>query len=232
VSNKSVENLEIVLAYITNVNGITFNDINHDDIILNVGYSGWSFGKLSFYYYGIEDQGAPNASVETTGLRFSGATGMFLYTAEFASQQDYADSTVDIDADYSLIEAGIKFGAFTVKLGVETLGTGVFDGFETPLATKHAFNGWADIFLNTPPAGIVDTYVSAGGAVAGFNLLAFYHDYVPDASGNDYGTELNFLVTRKFSANYSGGIKYASYDADSFGVDTDKMWFFLQASFN
>src|SRR5690606_7969837 len=108
ISNKSVENLEIALAYITNVNGILFDNTNHNDIILNVGYSGWRFGKLSVYYYGIENQSTPNASVETTGMRFSGATGMFLYTAEFATQQDYADSTLDIDADYALIEVGVK----------------------------------------------------------------------------------------------------------------------------
>lgn len=232
ISDKSVEDLEVTLGYITNVNGILANDIDNEDILFNAGYSGLTLGKLSVYYYGIENQDAPNASVATTGVRLSGSHSLFLYSFEFANQTDYADSSANIDADYTLVELGAKFDSFTLKAGLEVLGEGGDDGFETPLATKHAFNGWADIFLDTPAAGLEDTYVSVGANPGGFSVLAVYHDFAPDAGGQDYGSEIDVLVSRKFSANYTAGVKFASYDADAFSVDTDKAWFFIQALFN
>jgi hypothetical protein len=33
--------------------------------------------------------------------------------------------------------------------------------FQAPLGTKHAFQGWADEFLNTPTDGIEDAYLDA-----------------------------------------------------------------------
>jgi hypothetical protein len=230
-TNKSVEMLEITAGMITRVNDIVFNDINHEDLIFNIGYGGSGFGKLSFYYYGIENQSAPDTSVETTGLRFSGSASRFLYTLEFANQQDYADSVLDIDADYSLIEFGVKVDPLTIKLGNELLGTGGADGFETPLATKHAFNGWADIFLNTPPAGLQDTYLSVSGKAGPVALAGIFHNFTPDTGGEDYGTELDLLAEWQITGNYSGGLKYAGYSADSFSVDTDKLWLYFQAVF-
>lgn len=232
ISDKSVEDFEVTLGYVTNVNGILANDIDNEDILFNAGYSGLALGKLSVYYYGIENHDAQNASVATTGVRLDGSYGLFLYSFEFANQTDYAGSTVSIDADYTLVELGAKFDSFTLKAGLEVLGEGGDDGFETPLATKHAFNGWADIFPDTPATGLEDSYVSIGTSTNGFNVLAVYHDFAPDAGGRDYGAEIDLLVSRKFSANYTAGVKFAGYDADAFSVDTDKAWFFLQASFN
>ncbi|HEX7027077.1 MAG TPA: alginate export family protein, partial [Gammaproteobacteria bacterium] len=232
LSDKSVENFEVTLAHITNVNGILGEDTNSDHVLFNAGYTGLALGKLSVYYYGLENQNAPNASTETSGVRLSGGTGIFLYSFEFANQADHADSTADIDADYTLVEIGAKFDNLTVKAGAEVLGAGGEDGFETPLATKHAFNGWADIFVDTPAAGLEDTYVSIGGNAGGYQLQAVHHTFTPDTGGPDYGTEVDLLISKKFSSNYTAGIKLARYDADSFAVDTDKAWLFLQASFN
>ncbi|RRQ21301.1 hypothetical protein [Thiohalobacter thiocyanaticus] len=126
---------------------------------------------------------------------------------------------------------GATAGGITGKVGYEVLGGDNFSGFETPLATKHAFNGWADVFLNTPAAGLQDTYVQVGGMLMGTKLLAVYHDYQADQGGADYGTELNLLAARSFGKHYSAGIKYADYDADGFAVDTEKFWVWGQISF-
>ena len=56
--------------------------------------------------------------------------------------------------------------------GYELLGSD--DGkvaFNTPLATKHKFNGWADKFLGTPKEGLEDVYLTAKGKVSGVNGL-------------------------------------------------------------
>ena len=49
------------------------------------------------------------------------------------------------------VELAPALGALEFKLGYEELGSnaGLY-GLQTPLATLHAFNGWADKFLVTP----------------------------------------------------------------------------------
>src|SRR3546814_3361296 len=51
------------------------------------------------------------------------------------------------------------------------LGNGVV-AFQTPLATLHAFNGWADRFLSTPGNGLEDIYVGVGGKHGQWNWQA------------------------------------------------------------
>src|SRR3546814_3293516 len=70
------------------------------------------------------------------------------------------------------------------------LGNGVV-AFQTPLATLHAFNGWADRFLSTPGNGLEDIYVGVGGKHGQWNWQALWHDFSADRGGADYGTELD-----------------------------------------
>ena len=53
------------------------------------------------------------------------------------------------------LQLGYNLGAVTVKVQQEVLEA----GFNTPLATLHAFNGWADRFLTTPVKGLADTNI-------------------------------------------------------------------------
>ena len=81
-----------------------------------------------------------------------GGKNKLIYTAEFATQETTDGAN---EADYSLIELGYGFDGYSIIAGLETLGSddGAY-GFQTPLATKHAFNGWADKFLKTPNDGL------------------------------------------------------------------------------
>ena len=54
-------------------------------------------------------------------------------------------------------------------------------GFRTPLATLHAFNGWADLFLDTPPDGLSDIYVRGGLDIAKWVIDARFHSFRSDA---------------------------------------------------
>lgn len=237
--NTGIENLKLSYGYMTGVQRIfgdaspvgEFNMSNH---ILNAAYSFEPF-KLTGYTYLLEFDNPAQAAMsqQTVGLAFSGKRGGFSYALEFATQSDYADGAPVIDADYSLLELGYKLGAVTLKAGQETLGGDGVYGFSTPLATLHAFNGWADLFLATPATGLVDFYLDAGASVGGFGLKAVYHDFSSDTGGIDYGTEIDVLLSRKFSANYSGGLKFASFSSDSAPVyvDTDKLWLYLEANF-
>jgi hypothetical protein len=237
--NTGIEHLKLTYGYMTGVQRIfgdaspmgEFNMSNH---ILNAAY-GFNPFKLTGYAYLLEFDNPAQAglSQQTVGLVFSGKHGGLSYALEFAAQSEYADGAPVIDAEYARLEVGYTVGAATLKLGQETLGGDGVYAFATPLATLHAFNGWADLFLTTPVTGLVDAYVDAGVSVGGFGLKAVYHDFSSDTGGIDYGTELDVLLSRKFSANYSGGLKFASFSADSASVyvDTDKLWLYLEANF-
>ena len=154
-----------------------------------------------------------------------------LYAAEYADQSDYEDAPSTVDASYTFGELGIGIKKLTVKVGYELLGGDGNYAFQTPLATGHAFNGWADKFLTTPDTGLEDLYVSAGMNVAGIKLLAVYHDFGADEGGGSYGSELDLLVSRKVKDIFTFAVKYATYDADSFATDTDKVWALAQLEF-
>ena len=86
-------------------------------------------------------------------------SGKFNWLAEYARQSDTGDNPTSYDADYVHLNAAYAAGnGMSVGLGYEVLGadSGAGVGFATPLATLHAFNGWADQFLGTPAAGLED----------------------------------------------------------------------------
>jgi hypothetical protein len=93
---------------------------------------------------------------------------------------------------------------------------------QTPMATLHKFNGWADLFLTTPANGLTDMYVGASYKfdrvkfVKGLNAAVTWHDYNSDARSLHYGSEWNASI------GYSVGpaailFKFADYDAKRFG---------------
>ncbi|MBL4595907.1 MAG: hypothetical protein JKX99_04950, partial [Robiginitomaculum sp.] len=108
--------------------------------------------------------------------------------------------------------------------------------FQTPFATLHKFNGWADIFLNTPAGGLEDIYgslsykVQGDGPVSGLKFDAVYHDFSADTGGS-YGSEINLQISKNFMKHYSFEIKFADYQADGFATDTQKIWITLGAAF-
>src|SRR6185369_8425053 len=82
--------------------------------------------------------------------------------ASYARQMDWEDNPADYSADYIAAEAGLAYRGFTLTGGYELLGSDNNRAVQTPMATLHKFNGWADIFLVTPNAGLEDVYVGAG----------------------------------------------------------------------
>ena len=58
-----------------------------------------------------------------------------------------------------VLVAGGGYQQVGFRVGWERLSGSEREGqFQTPLATLHAFNGWADKFLSTPVNGIEDLY--------------------------------------------------------------------------
>ncbi|MDX8379508.1 MAG: hypothetical protein R8K48_05620 [Gallionella sp.] len=248
--NKSLPDTKITLGYITNVHRIFTNKAlatagaaagNHKmkSPIINVNYKGLPFGELVGYGYFL-DYSTPSAnfgnSSKTYGLRFKGNTALsgnkFLYTAEYAVQSNYKSNPKTFNTHYALLELGMsnKIGIF--KAGYEVLGSNGTQAFSTPLATLHAFNGWADMFLATPATGLKDAYVSAGTTLAGVKLAAIYHDFTADSGSAKYGKELDFLAVKKIDKNYLVGFKYGNFTSRNVAyVNTRKLWLWGQVNF-
>lgn len=207
-------------------------ELDLDGHLLNASHV-FSAGTLTGYGYFIENEDLPLASARTIGARFAGSRPMsepwkLVYAAEIAQQADWRDGAASIDADYSLIEFGAAHGAYTGKLAREVLGGDGVYAFQTPFATLHAFNGWADKFLTTPVNGLVDTFVQFNGPIGPLQWIASYHEFDADHGSASYGSEWDASLTYAFKQRFTAIAKFASYDADGFARDTDKLWLSLE----
>lgn len=187
-------------------------------------------------------------STQTYGVR---ATSSFKLSpksslnlmASYATQSDYGLNPGDYSVDYIAAEAGLGYGNFMLTAGYELLGGKITPNgrvaFQTPMATLHKFNGWADLFLTTPTAGanvgLQDIY---GGlavkfpkvkALPGLNATVVYHDFQSDVGSAKYGTEWDASLGFKIGKKLSFLAKYADYSADKFS--TDKSIFWLQLDY-
>ena len=250
LETKALPGATVTYAYIDKVRRVfgpdsgtppaTFDSASH---LLNLKLTKLPVGALTVYGYFLDFDDAPQLTTETYGARYDGshAFGEKLklgWALEYARQRDGEDNPASIDADYSLIEISLKGSAAGVTAGREVLSgeRGTFTAatnpaFQTPLATLHKWQGWADKFLTTPSAGIEDTYVGLSGTLAGCNGQAVWHDFQAKATSLDYGTELDLSVSRKFAKRYEVLVKYADYSADGLFTDTRKFWLQFGATF-
>lgn len=160
-------------------------------------------------------------------LKVDGKKGKFLYDLSYGQQRHYADSVEAVvpNATYRDIQLGYDFGPVLLKVQREALE----HGFQTPLATLHAFNGWADRFLVTPAGGLVDTNIKASGKVAGLGLVLAVHRFKANDSSKQFGQEIDASVSKTFTPNWSAMIKVAQYDgsgedASAYTKDVVKAW--------
>ena len=234
VVNTSIEDTQIILSYVNDVHTIKGTHLEADAPVFNVKYSGLPFGDLTAYGYFVDVAKSGATDRDTLGLRFNGSTKVsddlsVLYTAEYAQQDIDRAVGEDKDAEYYLVEGGIKFAGITAKLSreVQQGNDGLDASFKTPLGTNHAFNGWSDMFLNTPDDGLEDTFLTLSTKVSGIKLVAVYHDFEAEDSSTDYGNEFDLMAVKSFGKNYKVLVKYANYergDSTSGRSDKDKFW--------
>lgn len=237
-------------AYVDRVNrvfgpdsGVPPEEFNGASHLLNAKWNPRASASLVGYAYLLDFDEAPLLSSRSIGLRYDDShavrDGVTLgWSLEYARQEDAADNPLEVDAYYGLAELRLKFAAVELQVGQERLSgeSGVTDpaaspAFQTPLATLHKWQGWADKFLTTPPAGIEDTYAGATYKQADWRAQAIWHDFGAEATGLQYGTELDLLVAVTILKRYEVLVKYADYRADEGFTDTSKFWLQLGASF-
>jgi hypothetical protein len=200
---------------------------------------GWKHGTQQWvgYAYLHDDQDVASASTMTYGARWTGARlhegNGFGWTLEAARQQDHADNPLSFSHAYWLLEPTFAARGVTYRAGWEHLGGNGVHALQTPLATLHAFNGWADKFTVTPAGGLEDRYLGAGGkfgrdAHAGkFNWAIAWHDYRADTGGH-YGSEWDASLGFPVHGPLNGLVKLADYRSDGYARDTRKLWLQLE----
>jgi len=231
VNFTGVKNLDLGLIYITRQRTVTGASrpmsTGHLDGALKLS----GVGTLRAYYLSIDyDQETLwLLSTSTIGASFAGKARLsdslnLSYRLELARQSDTGNNPESVDVDYLRADLGLGVGILTFGAGYEVLGGGDDGSFNTPLATLHKFNGWADSFLATPADGLRDAFVSIGANPGRWNLVAIYHDFSADAGGASWGTELDAEVVYTAPWKQKIALKYARYDADEWAWDTDKIW--------
>lgn len=238
---------DIGIGYIFNVNTFFGNESPIGDRRSKSIYAhadGTLFGgTLTAYTYLIDLADGAAVSSATIGGRYSGSYQFrfnrdlsVLYTAEYAEQWDYGGNPGDFLLSYWLVEPGFRLEAFTARLGLETLSGDGTNAVQTPLATAHAFNGITDIFVITPPDGLRDLYgkialdFGAAGMLDDTVFKAAFHRFWAEEGGKTYGSEFSVTLTKAFRDisplidSFAIEVEYASYHADTFGRDTDKLW--------
>ncbi|HEX5789633.1 MAG TPA: alginate export family protein, partial [Luteolibacter sp.] len=233
LTNKSIPGLTLNAAWIGQVNRIFGSDSddvltptysNVQDIqsqiqLVNLSYTGikgWTLGSyayiMNFENYSAWDNNTFGASAKTT------VGGVTLY-GELA-WQDKASTTGEEEACYYHATASRdvvpgKAACGNVIVGVEHLDA----GFKTPLATVHAFNGFADVTdkarINGSHNGLTDVYV-------GHTVPVFYgmkwsntlHAMGDNEISTGYGWEIDSVLTKKFDDHFTALAKLAWFESE------------------
>lgn len=248
IVNTSIKGLELNYAYLWNVNRIqgpefTTGRLNSETHIAHAAYMAADWLTATAYGYWMDFDNSASLSNQTYGVRLTGNTPLcenttFIYEAEGAWQIDNGSNPTKYNAWYFHVVPGVKAYGASLKGGLEYLAGNGTMGFQTPLATLHAFNGWADKFLTTPANGLLDFYGVASYQfsninkyVDGIELVAAYHKFNGDKTG-DFGSEIDLSLGKTFKLSedmffksIDFTLKYANYEADDAPyTDTQKAW--------
>jgi hypothetical protein len=245
VTNRSVGKVTVDTFYSPEVHRIfgrrsAAGSFNTDLAVLNVAIKPRPEIGISAYGHLFDIDDVPAQSSKTFGVRLSAkrqiGTWAGTLNAEVARQSDYGNNQTGFDAGYYVLEPAVAKGPFTLRAKVAMIDGRGDAAFQFPFGTNHAFQGWADKFLNTPVGGIREQAIAAvykvppGTLLAGIVGIASVHRFTSD-SGDRYGQELDLRLAKSLSKGVTVSAKLADYKADGFSVDTQKWWLTLALSF-
>ena len=240
-----VENLQIIYGYLGRVHRIFSNqspqfDWRSNSHLVNVSYSGIKALKITAFAYLLDfrTDSAGNSS-QTYGARGSGKHAFnddwsIGYTLSYAYQMDYADNAADYGAHYALADLSVANSSLgSLGAAYEMLGSDDGKGrVVTPLATLHAWNGWADVFLTN---GGNDGLRDVQGYVAPklpwqLNGKLVYHYFRSDNNGRTLGHEFDALLGRPVNKHLDLLTKVAYFDGTGGTGIADTVRFWVEAT--
>lgn len=209
-------------AYIHQVNRIfgsealtqTNQFVTGDIHLLNLSYTGTEGVTLGAYGYFMDFDAPDGWDNDTIGITAKGKLGGVALYGEIAWQNE-AGPLSDEEAFYAHFNATKTFGTQSLTVGVEHLDA----GFQTPLATVHAFNGFADAFIgqriNGTHPGLTDVYLSHNLPIfAGIKWTNTLHAYGDNEVSTGLGWEYNSVLAKKFDDHFSAIIEISHFESE------------------
>ncbi|MGQ4277270.1 alginate export family protein [Pseudidiomarina sp. E22-M8] len=187
--------------------------------------------QIGLFGYDFEFDDWRLRNSQTFGIDYQGVLAKqanLRWHAAFATQTGAHDAPTTETHHYHRLALTWAPSMVTFTAGQERLAGDGVSAFQTPLATLHAFSGFADVFLTTPNHGLRDHWVGASTAVLGGKWAVTWHDFKSDAGAIDYGHEWNIAGTYTVTSSIKGLIKAARYEGEQHAVDTTKIWVMLQ----
>ncbi|WP_414041284.1 alginate export family protein [Acidithiobacillus sp. M4-SHS-6] len=156
------------------------------------------------------------------------------YRVTYAKQLPYDGGSSLVNAHYLHGGAYLKYKSFMLGADYMLMGsnsTGTY-GFQTPLATKHLFNGWADVFLTTPQSGLKSAYFTVKGNIDGLGLMARYYNFRSAYKNKAFGHEVDLSVIDKLTHYLNVGAQYADFVTSTNVLrNTQAGWVFCDLKF-
>jgi hypothetical protein len=227
LSNTSIGSTTLNYAYLNQINRIFGSDAdaplsftsNVQDVDANVhlfhaSHTGIGNLTLGSYIYLMDFHDKPNWDNNTFGISAkTSLLGLSLF-GELAFQ-DEAGFLASDEALYAHFSATKAIGTQSFTLGVEHLDA----GFKTPLATVHAFNGFADAFIGGRVEGthngLTDLYLSHTTPLfAGIKWTNILHAYGDNEFSTGYGWEYNSVLVKKFDDHFTAIAKFSQFESE------------------
>lgn len=240
-------------AYVWQVNRIfgpnarsPFDKFNTGSQFINVNFHGLKCGDIIGYAYLLANNNAKTLSSKTFGIRFVGGLPLWshadhhpvklLYTAEIAQQKDSNGNPISYSENYYHVVGGLQVMSVAGHVGYEVLDGNGTVAFQTPYATLHKFNGWADLFLVTPVTGLADGYanviVNNFMTLHATKLIAAYHDFHSRVGHRHYGDEYDVGLYHNFHHHLGVSVEYANFHGKTTGFpNVQKVWLTASANF-
>lgn len=183
--------------------------------------------------------GVQACNSQTIGIRVAGVIPItrsyrIQYDGSYAKQTPYDGGSPLVKASYAHGGAGLTWRNLGIHADYMVMGAnknGTY-GFQTPLATKHLFNGWADIFLTTPKEGLKSVYITAKALWMNTKFMARYYSFDSSYHSVHYGHEVDLSVIHRFNPSWLLGAQYADYiSADNLFKNTQAGWIFINTKF-
>jgi len=233
ITYAGTDRLQATYAYISFINNIFFERRESD----------WNRNfRTVAYHYALDLEGRLADSLQTTGLRISGAfndQGRWQpgYVLEGAHQQAHADNPDDFSVKYlhgeillKMVPAARDQLAWQLTLGHENMTTDAGTAFQTPMATGK-FHGYAEKFSGRiPDGGLKDSYVKSSLSRNAWRLSVAAHDLRSD-HGDRYGSEVDVSLFRRIGRHYAALLVYSDYNAEDLFADARRAQLLLMARY-
>ena len=204
-------------------------DHEHRSHLLHFEMNEWDAAQWQLYFYWIDNLDQPASSNHTLGTQYAYnlTLGPVKYAATLAlagqERPGVAGSPVPL---YGLAELGAIRGAWRGVLRYEMLDSDARTTFATPLASGHDFQGWADVFVQTPDSGLQDASAELHWRGSPWEIDLRYHAFWEARSGGEHlGDEWDVEVEFKPTRRQILSLRYGDFQTDSAAYpDTRKIF--------